>query len=86
MLGQALMLGQDEEAYSLLSEAGRARLGALRVLIGRYDACCALKYGNRPGRIGLMKLVAPGYARVHPLAYAASPGGAGWQVDDLQLD
>ncbi len=86
MLAQALLMGRDEEALELLSEPARAQLGALRALVGRYDACCALKYGRPPGRIGLMKLVTPGYARVHALAYRASPAGAGWLVDEVRLD
>lgn len=83
MLCQALMLGLDAEARELAADP--ARLGAYRALLARYDACCALKYEPGAGRVGLMKLVAPGYARVHALSYAARERAGGWVIEDLSL-
>ena len=85
MLGQAVLLDQDEEARALLSEGAQSRYQEMRALIRRYDACCALRYGARANAVGLMKLVAPGYARVHAMEYAASAAPGGWRIDDLRI-
>lgn len=85
MLGQAVLLGQDDEARMLLSEAAQARYQGIRALIRRYDACCALRYGAREGATGLMKLVAPGYARVQAMEFAASGTPGIWRIDDVRV-
>lgn len=84
MLGQAVLLGEDGEARALLSDGAQARYPGMRALISRYDGCCALKYGARGDAVGLMKLVAPGYARVHALEFDAVKGADGWLIDEVR--
>lgn len=84
MLGQALMLGEYAEARSLMTERAAGHFDAIKSFSGRYDACCALKYGTGGDKVGFMKLVTEGYARVYEMAYRAAKVGAGWLIDDIR--
>ena len=84
MLGQAILLGQDEEARALLSPGAQAGYPTIRAQVMRFNACCALKYGARTGAVGLMRVAGPGYARVWEMEFDAARGGEGWLIEGIR--
>lgn len=84
MLGQAILLGQDEEARALLSPGAQAGYPTIRAQVMRFNACCALKYGARTGAVGLMRVAGPGYARVWEMEFDAARGGERWLIEGIR--
>ena len=84
MLGQAILLGQDEEARALLSPGAQAGYPTIRAQVMRFNACCALKYGARTGAVGLMRVAGPGYARVWEMEFDAARGGEEWLIEGIR--
>lgn len=84
-LGQAVLLGQDDEARALLSGGAQASYPSIRAQIARFDVCCALKYNLRADAVGLMRVAGAGCARVWEMEFSASHGETGWLIDEISI-